>query len=177
MTSETCSYMKHASVHQMQMTCGIYHIALYIFLFKYGSLASILEFLATHATALTVTVIFDSYDHFSTVTTIALGQLRSYRRCRVCKLRSYCERFRRPYFGNNCTNQQSMARKIETDDAIELCTDTRAQICVRASQSGPVWTHCRRRPPSCMIVTAMIVTVSPQWLFIGWPPQSDCRLL
>ena len=138
MTSETYSYMMHASVYQVQMTCGIYHIALYIFLFKYGSLASSLEFLATYATALTVTVIFDSYDHFSTVTTIAPGQLRSYRRCRVCKLRSYCESFRRPYFGNNCTNQQSMARKIETDDAPVLCTDTIAHICVQASHSGPV---------------------------------------
>ena len=55
-----------------------------------------------------------------------------------------------------------MVRKIETDDAPVLCTDTRAQICVQASQSGPVGTHCRRRPPSCAIVTAMIVTVSPQ---------------
>ena len=153
----------YASVHRVQMTCSIYHIALCISLFKYGSFASILEFLATHATALTVTIIFDSYDHFWTVTTMAPGQLRSYRRCRVCKLRSYCESFTRPYFGYNCTNQQSMARKIETDDAPVLCTDTRVQICVRASQSGPVWTHCRRRPPSCMIVTVMIVTVSPQW--------------
>ena len=110
MTSETCSYMMYTSVNQVQMTCCIYHIALCIFLFKYGSFVSILEFQATHATVLTVTVIFDSYDHFSTVTTIASGQLRSYRRCRVCKLRSYCESFTRPYFGNNCTNQQSMAQ-------------------------------------------------------------------
>ena len=58
------------------------YIALCIFLFKYGSFASFLEFLATHATALTVAVILDSYDHFSTATTIAPGQLRSYRRCR-----------------------------------------------------------------------------------------------
>ena len=118
MTSETCSYMMHASVHKVQMTCGIYHIALYIYFYSnMDHLLVFIEFLATHATALTVTVIFDSYDHFSTVTTIAPGQLRSYRRCRVCKLRSYCESFRRPYFGNNCTNQQSMARTIETDDA------------------------------------------------------------
>ena len=39
-------------------------------------------------------------------------------------------------------------------------------MCLRGmqvSQSGPARTHLRRRPPSCMIVTAMIVTVSPQW--------------
>ena len=34
---------------------------------------------------------------------------------------------------------------------------------MQVSQSGPARTHRRRRPPSCMIVTAMIVTVSPQW--------------
>ena len=38
----------------------------------------------------------------------------------------------------------------------------RAQCCVQASKSGPVRTHRGRRPPSSMIVTAMIVTVSPQ---------------
>ena len=125
-------------------------------------LSVFLRFPATHATALTVTVIFDSCDNFSTVTTIAPEQLRSYHRCWVCKLRSYCESFTSPYFGNNCTNKQSMASKIESEDAPVLCTDTRVQICVQSSQSGPVQTHCRRRPPSCMIVTAMIVTVSPQ---------------
>ena len=149
--------------HRWRAAATIY-IALCIFLFKYGSFASFLEFLATHATALTVTVILDSYDHFSTVKTIAPGQLRSYRRCRVCTLRSYCENFTRPYFGNNCTHQQRMARKIETDDAAVLCTYTRVQICVQASQSVNIWTHCRRRPTSCMVVTAMIVTVSPQWI-------------
>ena len=105
----------------------------------------------------------NSYDHFLTVTIIAPEQLRSYRRCRVCKLRSYCESFTSPYLGNQCTNQQNMARKIETDDAPLLCTDTRVQSCVQVSQSGRDRTHRRRRPPSCMIVTAMIVTVSPQW--------------
>ena len=37
-------------------------------------------------------------------------------------------------------------------------------VCLRGmqeSQSDPARTHRRRRPPSCMIVTAMIVTVSP----------------
>ena len=36
---------------------------------------------------------------------------------------------------------------------------------MQVSQSGPARTHRRRRPPSCMIVTAMIVTVSPQWVW------------
>ena len=35
---------------------------------------------------------------------------------------------------------------------------------IGASQSGPARTHRRRCPPSCVIVTAMIVTVSPQWI-------------
>ena len=38
---------------------------------------------------------------------------------------------------------------------------------MRVSQSEPAQTHLRRRPPSCMIVTAMIVTVSPQCLWEG----------
>ena len=31
---------------------------------------------------------------------------------------------------------------------------------MQVSQSGPARTHLRRRPPFCMIVTAMIVAVS-----------------
>ena len=111
-------------------TCGIY-VALNLLI----QIWRLLVF-STHATALTVTAILDSYDHFSTVTTIAPGQLRSYRRCRVCKLRSYCESFTSPYLGKKCTNQQSMARKIETDDVPLLCTDTIVQSCVQASQSA-----------------------------------------
>ena len=43
-------------------------------------------------------------------------------------------------------------------------------VCLRGmqvSQSGPARTHRRRRPPSCMIVTVMIVTVSPQCMTLG----------
>ena len=46
----------------------------------------------------------DSYDHTSTVTIIPRGQLRSCRRCLVCKLRSYHESFTSPYFKNKCTD-------------------------------------------------------------------------
>ena len=42
-----------------------------------GTNVNINEFLSTHATGQTITVIFDSYDHFSTIT-IIVRQLRSY---------------------------------------------------------------------------------------------------
>ena len=43
-----------------------------------------------------------------------------------------------------------------------LCANYMCFHGMQVSQSGPARTHRRRRPPSCMIVTAMIVTVSPQ---------------
>ena len=104
----------------------------------------------------------DSYDHIWTVTIISRGQLRSCRRCLVCKLRSYHASFTSPYFKNKCTDWQSMTRKTTTDDAPVLCTNKRTAL--RTSVTiDPARTHRRRRPPSCMIVTVMIVTVSPQW--------------
>ena len=48
----------------------------------------------------------NSYDHFSTVTIIAPGQLRSYRRCRVCNFMTIMRKFHKPIF-----RKQSMAAK------------------------------------------------------------------
>ena len=41
--------------------------------------------------------------------------------------------------------------------------DEPAETPLLPAKSDPARTHRRRRPPSCMIVTAMIVPVSPQW--------------
>ena len=68
-----------------------------------------------------------------------------------------------------------MKRKTSTDDAPALCANKRAQRCVQASKSDTVRTHRCRRPPSCVIVTAMIVTVSPQWW--GWNIQQAVTVL
>ena len=46
---------------------------------------------------------------------------------------------------------------------------------IQISQSGLVRTHIRRRPPSCMMVTAMIVTVSPQWNIPDIVPYHICN--
>ena len=117
----------------------------------------------------------DSFYYISTVTIIPPGQLRSCRRCLVCKSRSYHERFTSPYLKNKCTGQQSMTHKTKTDDAPLLYANKRAQCCVQAWKSGPVRTHRCQRPPSCMIVTAMIVTVSPQWTkWMWWLMNKSC---
>ena len=64
----------------MQTACGI-HVVLKLSI-QIGHLITFLnsyhlEFLLPHATGLTVTLMFSSYDHFSTVT-IIFRQLRSY---------------------------------------------------------------------------------------------------
>ena len=148
---------------------GVWHPCCFETFYSNRASDNILESLSPHATGLKITLIFDSYDYFfdsydhiSTVTIIPLGQLRSCRRCLVCKLRSYHESFTSPYFKSKYTDLQSMTLKTKTDDALVLCADKRAQCCVQASKSGPARTHRRRCPPSYMIVTAMIVTVSPQ---------------
>ena len=52
--------------------------------------------------------------------------------------------------------------RATTNHISMLCANYMCLRGMQVSQSGPVRTHRRRRPPSCMIVTAMIVTVSPQ---------------
>ena len=49
----------------------------------------------------------------------------------------------------------------------KLCVST-WHATLQESQSDPARTHRHRRPPSCMIVTAMIVTVSPTRLGYDW---------
>ena len=48
-----------------------------------------------------------------------------------------------------------------------LCANHMCLHGMQVSQSGPVRTHLRWCPPSCMIITAMIVTVSPQWTWLS----------
>ena len=146
----------------MHMACGI--LVVLKLSIQTGHLTIILnschlEFLSPHAIGLTVMFIFDSYDHFATVTNIfrqlQLYILDTYDHVADVWFVSYHHITKVSQANISITNAQ-------TDDAPVLCADERAQYCVQASKSGPVRTHRRRRRPSCMTVIAMIVTVSSQ---------------
>ena len=82
MIKVTAAYIQmiYAQVDQMHMECSM-HVVLKRYI-QIGNLITFLnsyhlEFLSPHATGLTATIIFDSYDHFTTFT-IIFRQLRSY---------------------------------------------------------------------------------------------------
>ena len=77
------------------------------------------------------------------------------------QLRSFCRKIRQYYRYCTVISCFLWSRTTTNDKSIMSAN----YVCLRGmqgSQSDPARTQRRRRPPYCMIVTAMIVTVSPQ---------------
>ena len=84
------------------------------------------------------------------------------------QLRSFCRKIRRQYYRYHTIISCFLQSRTITNDKSILSAN---YVCLRGmqeSQSDPARTHRHRRPPSCMIVTAMIVTVSPTRLGYDW---------
>ena len=81
------------------------------------------------------------------------------------QLRSFWRKIRRRYHWYYAVIGCFLWSRTTTNQISILSTNYACRRGMQVSQSGRDRTHRRRRPPSCMIVTAMIVTVSPQWIF------------
>ena len=105
----------------------------------------------------------DSYDHTPTVTIMVPCLFLAVTIIAAEQLQSFCRKIRRRYHWYykviGCFPwSRTKKNYISILSAYYVCLHG-----MQVSQSGPARTHHRRRPPSCMIVTAKIVTVSPQW--------------